>query len=235
MPLAKLPRRTILLLPLALAACGGGEPKSYPPLRYGYLEPIRLNVASIRVQDEFVPAGIAPDVSEKAPENPATVLADMARDRLKALGSAGEAVLVIKDASLIRQGDTLEGSFWVELNVYSSANVRAGYAEARVARSESGGDGSLRDRLYRLEKQLMSDMNVEFEYQIRRSLHDWLVSANAAPAPVAQQALPPNGAPGTLPPLPGAAAAAPVAPPLAPPVGQNPATMLVPSPPPLVQ
>lgn len=244
MPQAKLARRFVLFLPLALAACGGGASKVYKPLRYGYLEPLRLNVASIRVDDQYVPAGIPPDVSARAPESPVTILADMARDRLKPLGAAGEAVFVIKDASLIRRGDTLEGSFWVELNIYPSPGVRAAYAEARVARSESGGDGSLRDRLYALEKQLMDDMNVELEYQVRRTLHDWLVSANAAPAPVLQQNLAPGAGVATgggvpAAPLPGAPVPAmpnPAMPsPGMPGAAPNVTYRLVPTPPPVPQ
>ena len=45
--------------------------------------------------------------------------------------------------------------------------------------------------LYQITKTLMDTMNVEFEYQVRRSLRDWLIAAPApAPAPVEQQPLP---------------------------------------------
>ena len=40
-------RRFVLLLPLALAMCGEEEEPVFAPLRYNYLPPIPLNVASI--------------------------------------------------------------------------------------------------------------------------------------------------------------------------------------------
>jgi hypothetical protein len=200
------------LLPLLLAACGGPVRTDFAPLRYDYLEPLRLNVASIEVQSNFIPSGIAPDVSQFDPVQPVDVLKTMAQDRLKAFGAAGRAVFVIQDASLIRQGDTVTGNFAVELNIYNSANVRAAYADARASRQQVGGLGDLRGALYDLTKQLMDAMNVEFEYQVRRSLRDWLVSGDAAPAPVQQQ---PLGAPGS--PTPSIPAQPLPPPPLAPP------------------
>ncbi len=105
-----LTRRTSLLLPLLLGGCGGGEERSYPPLRYDYLTPLGLNVATIRIEQRFVPSGVAPDVSQYDPAPPLRALRAMAEDRLQALGSAGQAVFVIQDASLVRHGDTLSGN-----------------------------------------------------------------------------------------------------------------------------
>ena len=96
-----LTRRASLLLPLAVAACAETPPaRDYPPLSYSYLPPLRLNVASIDVEQRFVPTGAAPDVSPVDPVRPVDALRAMAEDRLKAFGSAGRATLVINDASL---------------------------------------------------------------------------------------------------------------------------------------
>lgn len=186
-----LTRRSSLLLPLLLAACGGGgrSDRSFPPLRYGYLTPLRLNVATVRVEQRFVPSGVAPDVSQFDPVPPVTALRNMAEDRLQAFGSSGQAVFVIQDASLIRKGDTITGSMAVELDIYTSANTRAGFAEARVSRTRSGDVDDLAATLYDMTKQMMDQMNVEFEYQLRRSLREWLQRTGAAPVPVQQQPL----------------------------------------------
>ncbi len=189
-------RRSALLLPLVLAACGGAPPE-YPTLRYTYLPPIRLNVASISVRQDYVPSGLPPDVSQLDPEQPVDVLRRMAADRLQAFGPAGRAVFVIQNASLLQDGDTITGTFAVRLDIYTSANNRVAYAEARVARSHSGHVDDMHQLLYDMTKGLMDDMNVQFEYQVVHSLGDWVAPVGGGPTPVRQQLL---GAPGAAPP-----------------------------------
>jgi hypothetical protein len=196
MPVHRLSRRSSLLLALALAGCGGSQGE-YPTLRYAYLPPIRLNVASIQVQQAYVPSGVAPDVSPLDPAQPVDALRQMAEDRLRAFGPAGHAVFVIQDASMVQRGDTITGSFAVRLDVYTSSDVRVGYAEARVARSHSGHIDDIHRLLYDMTKQLMDEMNVQFEYQVVHSLRDWVAVGAAAPGAVQQQ---PLAAPGQAPP-----------------------------------
>ena len=51
MPAGFLTRRVALLLPLVLAACGGGDDdQAFEPLRFNYLPPIQLNVAAIQTE-----------------------------------------------------------------------------------------------------------------------------------------------------------------------------------------
>jgi hypothetical protein len=199
-----LTRRSSLLLPLLLAACGGHERRDYPPLRYNYLLPLGLNVAQIRVEQRYMPSGVPPDVSQLDPVPPVDALRNMATDRLQALGAGGTAVFSILNAGLIRKGDTLTGTFEVELDVYTAPDTRAAYATASVTGSYTGDMDDLRSRLYDMTKSLMDRMNVEFEYQVRRSLGAWLLSAGAPQAPVQQQPLivspPPSGLPPGPPP-----------------------------------
>lgn len=195
MPTPGLTRRASLLLPLLLAACGGGEePQDFPALRYSYLPPIRLNVASVDIEQRFVPSGIAPDVSQRAPVRPVEALRAMAEDRLQAFGTAGRAVFSILDASLTRRRDVIDGSMAVRLDVFGPDNVRAGFAEARITRQHTGDVDNLSSTLYDMVKAEMDAMNVEFEYQVRRALRPWLTSGTAPAAPVEQA---PLGSPGT--------------------------------------
>jgi hypothetical protein len=194
MPRRLLSRRSSLqlplgLLPLLLAACGGRSKRQYPPLHYDHLTPLRLNVAAIQIEQRYLPSGVAPDVSQMAPMPPVQALRNMAADRLQAFGNSGQAVFIIQEASLIRQRDTILGSFAVELDVYTSANTRAGFAEARVSRTYSGDLDDLPSTLYDLTKNMMDTMNVEFEFQLRRSLRAWLVPEGAVQPPVQQQPL----------------------------------------------
>jgi hypothetical protein len=207
-----LTRRVVLMLTLLVAACASQPPpaRQYAPLDFSYLTPLRLNVASTEVQQNFVPSGLPPDVTQYDPINPVAALKLMAGERLQAVGATGRAVFIINDASLIGQGDTITGTFAVTLAVYNSAGERVGYAQATATRQMTGFGEDLRGALYDLTTSLMQQMNVEFEYQVRRSLANWLVSASAVP-PGVQQA-----------PLPGAIPASPVPP--TPPARPTPAT-----------
>jgi hypothetical protein len=191
MPGCKLSRRSSLLLPFAFAACGGREERVYPPLHYGHLTPLRLNVGAIQIEQRYVPSSALPDVSQLDPMPPVQALRNMGTDRLQAFGGAGQAVFVIQEASLIRQHDIILGSFAVELDVYTPDNTRAGFAQARVTRRFTGDLDDLPATLYDMTKDMMDTMNVEFEFQVRRSLRGWLIPDGAVQAPVQEQPLTP--------------------------------------------
>jgi hypothetical protein len=184
-----LTRRFVLLLPLAFAACGGEEEPIYEPLRYNYLPPIQLNVASIAIEQRFVPAGVAPDVSNQDPALPGEALKAMANDRLQAFGTANKAVFAILDASLTRDGDVVIGSFAVSLTILDDSGTQLGFAEARVQSRHTGRLTNIRPVLYDMTKSMMGDMNIEFEFQIRHNLKDWLTNSAAPDTPVEQAPL----------------------------------------------
>lgn len=181
MPLS---RRLILLTPLLFAACSeDGPPREMPPLRYDFLTRLQLNVASIGFAD-LPPPGPLDSLS---PAPAAQALRQMAEDRLAAGGSSGKAVVVIEEARVARSGSTLDGSMAIQVDIVTADNQRAGFAEARVARKLSGFGRDLRGGLYDITKQMLDDMNVELEFQLRRSLRDYLQTTTAAPAPAAVQ------------------------------------------------
>ena len=185
-----LSRRLALLLPLCAAGCGGAiaTRQDFPLLRYDFLTKLRLNVAVIDVAPPPPPGPL--DALNPAP--PAQALLQMARDRLVAGGSLGRAMFTVDEASIRRTPGGLEGALSVHLDVLTSEGTRAGFAEARVSRRVVGA-GDLRGALYDITRQMMDDMNVEFEFQVRRSLRDWLQDAGTAPPPppVEQQPLTP--------------------------------------------
>ena len=184
-----LTRRLALLLPFALAACGSKPEPVFEPLRYNYLPPIQLNVAAIAVDQRFYPAGVPPDVSNQDPVPPIEALKTMANDRLQAFGTANKAVVSILDASLTRENDTVIGSMAVSLTILGDTGAQLGFAQARVQTSRTGRINDLRPILYDMTKSMMSDMNIEFEYQIRRYLKEWLTDSAAPGTPVEQAPL----------------------------------------------
>ncbi len=159
----------------------------FSPLRYNYLPPIRLNVASIDIQQRFYPSGMPPDITSLDPVHPVEALRSMAEDRLQALGTGGQAVFGITNASLTQQDDVITCALAVELEIYPTPGIRSGFAQAIVSRQHTGSVDDLRAALYDITKATMDAMNVEFEYQVRRNLAPWLVSAT--PGPVQQQPL----------------------------------------------
>lgn len=184
-------RRMLLLLPLLAGACGGGDmPRSsFPPLTYTYLTPLRLNVSAV----EQAPPPSPGPLDDSNPAPPAQALLQMAQDRLAAGGSLGRAVFTVDDATITRTRGGLNGTMAVHLDVLTSDGTRAGFAEARVSRRVDGIGSDLRAALYDITAQMMQDMNVEFEFQVRQSLREWLQEATTAPPPpaVEQQPLSP--------------------------------------------
>lgn len=180
----------VMAAPLALVACSSqpSVPTTFAKLDYSYLPPITLKVAHIQIRNDYQPGPDAAKTIALAPEAPAAVLERMARERLVANGSPGSAVFVIHQASLNQVGDTLVGNMTADLNIRTSNGQRVGYAEATVSRSETAPSNETPERmraaLYELTRQMMSSMNVELQYQIQKSLPDWLAYAPGAPGSV---------------------------------------------------
>ncbi len=205
---------TALCLPALLTACGGPPPPArFASLSWDYLQPLKLNVATIEVDSSWTSRAGSRERGYLAPTPPVDALRRMADDRLIPAGNAGRAVFVIDDASIVQLRDTYQGSFAVHLGVFAADGTRRGTAAARVGRTHIIDDDSangVRAELYDMVKQMMSDMNVEFQYQVQKSLHDDLqTTAPAAPGagPVEQQELtsptaipPPAIAPAAVPP-----------------------------------
>jgi hypothetical protein len=190
-----------IMLALGVAGCGGDEappPASFAPLHYDYLTKLRLNVGSIDIQDRSAPLG-PDDVSAQSPVTPAQALLQIAHDRLFAAGLLGHAQFVIDQASIVRgAAGGLYGQMAVHLEVMTAGGQRAGYAEARVARQHQPGSEpeNMQSVLYDMTRQMADAMNVELEYQIKRSMGDFLESAAVVPAPVTAAPLSATGAPG---------------------------------------
>jgi hypothetical protein len=189
MPALSMTRRCLLLMPLAMTSCGSEPEPVFEPLNYSYLPPIPLNVATISIEQRFIPAGVAPDVSNQDPVPPIEALKAMANARLRAFGTANTAIFAILDASLTRDRDVVQGKMAVSLTIRDDSGEQLGFAEARVQSRHSSSLSDLRTVLYDMTKSMMTDMNIEFEYQIRRSLKAYLALSVAPDTPVEQAPL----------------------------------------------
>jgi hypothetical protein len=187
-------RRAALLAPLAIAACAEAPPPpaTYAPLSFDYLPKIRLDVSTIDVESTWTPTtpGAGERMEEQAPVQPVDALRRMAQDRLVAAGASGHAVYSVVDASLTRATDQIVADFSVHLDISNADGTRSGYVEATIHRSRTISDYTpegTRAALYELTRSAMGDINVEFEYQVRHKLKEWLLAPGAPPPPPVQQ------------------------------------------------
>jgi hypothetical protein len=132
----------------------------------------------------------------------------MARDRLTAAGGPGKARFLIQTASLTREGGASGGVFspasetfrcvmrcQVEIISAEDATLATTLAEAMRAVNGPVRDAAERAALAeRAVKLAGQDMNVEFEFQLRRHLRAWLqlvaAPGESLPQPVEREALP---------------------------------------------
>ncbi len=190
------PLLTAALISLSLAGCAAkDEPMvMYPRVNYDYLTKLELNVASIDIDDSKQPNADNRDISLLAPITPTMALRQMAKDRLVPTGATGHAAFVVDSAKILRVRDHYEGSMTVHLEITNADGTSSGYAGASVSRSnsfEKDSPNAVRADLNTLVTQMMSDMNAEFEFQVRRSLHSYLQSqSKTAPQPSAVSAEP---------------------------------------------
>jgi len=168
-------------------------------------------------------------VSRLDPVQPVVALRTMAEQRLKAEGTTGRAVFAITDASLIQQGDVVTGTMSVELDIFGASGTREGYAQATVVRQLAGVTGDLSAALYPFTRDMMAQMNVEFEYQVRHNLSAWLLPSGAVPSPVQATPLTP-AAPGAQPLAPSSPVPLAPGPPAAIPLGPGAPVPLAPPP-----
>lgn len=176
---------TLLLLPFLLQGCASDDDtQTFAPLTYTYLSQIHLNVGRLNIVDNMPPGTTPGDISAKAPVTPQQALEEMARDRLIASGADGSATFTITRASILHEpGGTLQGDLDVRLDMLTPTGDRAGFTTAHVSRTLNPGDKDPESRsvLYDLVSQMMQDMNVELEFQIKKTLRDWLVTAAGQP------------------------------------------------------
>lgn len=193
-----------------MAACATGEapPPPPPPADFAFLTRLRLDVAEIQVDDRLGP----PAPNDRGPRvavPPATYLRAIARDRFLADGTAGRAIVTLQQAEVIEvrlpargslftaEVDTrYEGRMAMRLDVIAPDGSPAGFAEAEVRRSRevlsTASESGRLATVQAIARDLAEAMNVEIEFQIRRSLREVLAERRpAVPDPVQQEPLRP--------------------------------------------
>ncbi len=203
-------RRALPALVLAACATGSPSPPPPPPPDFAFLTRLRLDVGEILVDDRLPPPG-PNDRSNRAAITPADYLRAIARDRLLADGTAGRAVVTLQRAAVTEVRLPTRGSLFttevdtrydgvmaMRIDVFGADGTRGGFAEADVRRSrevlenvDAAGRAAV---IQAIARDLADAMNVELEFQLRRSLREVLIEGprRAAPEAVQQEQLSPR-------------------------------------------
>lgn len=174
-----------------LAGCGNEPPprQDFADLRFTTEPPLRLNVASVEVSDEYRPNFDPPHFEQRFPIPLPHVADNWARDRLQAVGTSGRAVAVIIDASAVEinlpkeSGVTTVFTNQPDTQYHARVGIRVEarddrggatrMAEAHAERSATMVEGTTladRDRmLYQMESELMVELDRQLETQIRNN------------------------------------------------------------------
>jgi len=201
-----IPRRALWILPAGLAACATPLPVvEGPAIGYRHLTPLRLDVATITI-DEETPVSGPNDLGRQLQPSAAEAVRIMGRDRLFAFGTENSARFLVTRAHVLRTGaeggqglfapatERLDCTLACRLEIRAPNGLRLGFAEASATRTRSfESDPAARMAVAEtLLRQAMFDLNTEFEFQLRRALRPYLVEGDRAapPLPVQREELP---------------------------------------------
>ena len=188
-------RTIIIVMLLATTGCETAvEPRSFPEQTFRHLPPISLDVAEIDIVLLFEPPLKAPHVEHEMPVPPHTAIERWVVDRIRTVGISGQAVLTIRDASVVEkplkplggirgtftkeQSERYDARVEVEISAVGGRGLRSAKAMTTSSRSRTvPEDASLRQRQvlwYELTERVMQDFDRTFEAQIRKHLATFL-------------------------------------------------------------
>jgi hypothetical protein len=177
------------LAALTLAACESKPPPrpTFADIRFTERPPMRIDAAAVDIERQFRPTLRPPNVEHLFPVSPERAMENWARDRLQATGTSRRVRVRIVDASVrevelprtggVRGAFTTDQAQRYDATVEMSVDIMGerGFAErsvtAKAARSRSVPENiTPNDRelvWYQLTKELMADLDIELERQIR--------------------------------------------------------------------
>ena len=186
----------VLLLTLGMAGgCATPPPQSnFQEITFEHLEPIKLNVAEVVMEQAYVSPNEAPNVEHLFPVAPAEGALRWAGDRLAAAGTSRRARFIVREASAIEeeletseglsgiltvdQSERYSGSLEVELQIYDGTRLE-GTASAAARRSITvPEDLTLKEReevWHQLTEEILADLNQELERVINSTYAPYLL------------------------------------------------------------
>jgi hypothetical protein len=102
----------LFFLPLIILACETPlQEQKLPDMTFAHMTPIKLNVAKINVVVQYKPSLREPNVEHLFPTLPVEAIRQWAKDRLRPVGTLGEAKLIIIEASAVEKQLPQKGGF----------------------------------------------------------------------------------------------------------------------------
>lgn len=92
-----------LMAGLGLAGCTTPPPRAFPQIGFENRPPIALDVGTLTVVQQYQPTGTPPHIETQMPDSPSLVVERWARQRIAPVGTAGEARVIVEEASVIEE------------------------------------------------------------------------------------------------------------------------------------
>ena len=182
---------------LAASACQNTKPpmQKLPEISFANLRPFRLDVGQLEIVSEYVAPGRSPNVEHLMPVSPEGAAQRWAQDRLKPMGRAGFARVLIKDAKVVEvalatdkglsgafkkeQEARYDASLQVAVQILDARHMVVAETIAQATRSRTVPEGMTlneRDRiLYDISESLAKDIDQQMSQLIPNYLGRWLV------------------------------------------------------------
>ncbi len=189
-------KKLIALIALTLLAACEQAPAGYKPDPIAFIDmPIRVNVAQIRVVENYQAPLRAPNVEQDFPVPPAVAVKQWAAQRLQAVGNEGELEVAIDDASVKEvklpktkgvkglftddQDARYDASIHVTFRLYDGVNtMSAASGDVLITRSRTINEkATIDDRLrtfHTMTKEMMTTFDQQSESRLRQYFSAYL-------------------------------------------------------------
>lgn len=181
---------------LMASACQNAKPpmQKLPEISFVNLRPFQLDVGQLEIVSEFVAPGRSPHVEHLMPVSPEGAAQRWAQDRLRPVGRAGSARVVIKDAKVVEvplaidkgfsgafkkeQEIRYDAALAVAVQILDARGMVQGETVAQATRSRTVAEGitlNERDRvLYDISESLAKDIDQQMAQLIQTYLGRWV-------------------------------------------------------------
>jgi hypothetical protein len=187
----------IVATALVASACQNAAPpmQKLPDISFSHLRPFQIDVGQLEIVSEYASPGRAPNIEHLMQTAPAAAAQRWAQDRLKPMGRAGIARVVIKDGAVTETGLATdkglsgafkkeqelryEGTLEVAVQILDARQMVIGETVARATRSRTLVEGATlnqRDQAqHEITEALAKDIDEQMTQLIRSYLGRWLI------------------------------------------------------------